>query len=111
MRIAMHGQKVEPEARETADGCLNRGGDVEELEVKKNSFVMFGLEFAGQRKAPPRQHAQANFVKADAVAQALCQIEPRQNIGNIEGNDQAVIFIWGGLHGGILVSGRRVHAA
>ncbi len=91
MRVAMDGQKIQIELRQTAHRRLYRGTDIEQLHIKENALAVILLQLIGQREAPTGQHPQADLVEAHRITKVFGQLQPLKGVWHIKGNDQSVI--------------------
>ena len=91
IRVAVNGQEIEVELRDTPDRRLHRRADVKELHVEEDALAVILLQLIGQRQAAAGQHAKADLVETDRIAKPPGKVQPVKRIGNIEGDDQPVV--------------------
>jgi len=97
MRVAMHGQEIEIELRQPAHRLFHCRADIKELHVQKDALAMFLLELIGQPQTATGQHPEADLVEGHVLPQHLAELERLKRVGNIEGDNQAVIGHGAGL--------------
>ena len=76
----------EPTTRVTRSDAIAAAQQAAEARVREVALLE-----VRKRQAAARQHAQTNFVKAHRVAELLGQFKAGNSVGDIKGNDQAVI--------------------
>ena len=91
MGVTVHGQKIEVKLCKPAHRCFDCRADIEQFHVQKNAFAVFLNQLVRKRQAAARQHAQTNFIKTHRIAELLGQFKAGNSVGDIKGNDQAVI--------------------
>ena len=91
VRIAVDRQQVEVEPREAAHRGLDRGADVEELEVEEHPMPVLALELDGERESAAGQHPEPDLVEGHGVAQPPGHLQSRHGIGQVERHDQPVV--------------------
>ena len=112
MGVSMDGEEVMAEAGETAHGAFYGGADVEQLEIEEDALAVRILELVRQRQTAAREHAEADLVETDRLAELFRHFESGHGMGQIERHDQPVVRVdrrsghaGRGMGGGILGHG------
>jgi hypothetical protein len=90
-------QKVDVELGKAAHSRLYRGTNIEQLHIKENTLAMLVLQLVREGEPAAGQHAKADLIEGHGAAKFIGQLHPRNDIGHIKGNNQAVIGSGHGL--------------
>ena len=91
MGVAVNSQEIQIKLRKAPYRGFDGRADVKKFHIQKDAFAMLLDELICQRHAAACQHSQPDFVKAHRVAKFVRELKAGNSMGNIKGDDQAVI--------------------